>query len=231
MQCVEQLGHFVRQLEIIVIEDGSSDESASVLRELQKLYPALEVIWHTSNQGYGASLNDGILRARYEYTLCSDGDGQFHIADFYRLFDEMESGIDIVGGTRSPRADEFYRRFFGIIFNAIVRSILAPDLNDVDCGFKLFRTSSVKTLVPAKSRMAVWVEIMNSAHKKGYKCKSVPVRHFRRRHGKSTTFTGSNVILLLKELRSIVATRWSVAALNDKEMDAASPVIASKAGK
>ena len=224
-QCIKELSPSVRQLEIIVVEDGSTDGSNSILRDLQMQHRCLDVIWHERNQGYGASLSDGILRARNEFILCSDGDGQFKIEDFYRLFDDMADGVDIVGGSRSPRADESYRRLFGNVFNAIVRSLLAPDLDDVDCGFKLFRASSIKRLLPVKSRMAVWVEIMHSARKRAYKCKSVPVRHLPRCVGRSTAFTWSNIVILVSELCSILTEHWSPTH-SDEELNAHSAATA-----
>jgi glycosyltransferase involved in cell wall biosynthesis len=198
-------------LEVIVVEDGSSDRSATVLERARLTWPSIKIIWHEANQGYGFSLQDGLEEATGDLVLCSDGDGQFKVSDGLLLLRSMEPGIDIVSGQRSRRADAPYRKWSGRIFNIVARAWLAPELPDIDCGFKLFRASSIEKLLPIRSKMAVWVEIMAAAHRNRYQIRSVPVEHRPRVSGKSAAFTLSNIFVLLKELGILLKERPSSA--------------------
>jgi glycosyltransferase involved in cell wall biosynthesis len=210
-KCVEQafkvLEPITSQLQIIVIEDGSLDDSSTVLSGLKALYPSLEVVFHRQNRGYGRSLAEGIGIARNEYILCSDGDNQFDFRDGIQFLKSADGGFEIVSGCRRPRADQWYRRTLGWICNAVVRFTFALRVEDVDCGFKLMKRQAAQSLFPTRSNLAVWVEAMATAERYGFRSTNLVVHHRPRETGNSTVFNLENILRLSCEL---VCLEWQL---------------------
>lgn len=197
----------VSRLTVIVVNDASCDGSQEILERLRNECEGVIIVTHAKNLGYGASLYDGMKHATGDYLLCSDGDGQFDPMDGLKLLAAMDDATDVVSGVRRPRADSSYRRLTGRLCNYAVRRVLAPELEDVDCGFKLFRIRSLQSLLPVRCNMAVWVEISSHAHILSYVLKSVTIQHRPRTSGKSAAFTGRNICLLIREISGLFAGR------------------------
>jgi len=205
--CVEQafvvLQSAVKEVEVIVVEDGSRDHSKKVLYALAQKYPALTVIYHARNMGYGASLADGVMAATKEFVLCVDGDNQFDLNDAPVLFRIAERSYEIVSGCRIPRADPWYRCAAGWLFNRAVQIIFALPVKDVDCGFKLLNRDAARQLFPTRSNLLVWVEALIKAKARGYRCADTIVHHRPRLSGQSTVFRFSGIAQILYELISV----------------------------
>ena len=202
--CIEQaysiLGPVTRDLQVIVIEDGSSDNSRLVLQELMARFPALEVIYHERNLGYGRSLSDGVHAARNQYVLCSDGDNQFDFKDALRLLEFADGRYEIISGWRRPRADPWYRCVLGWLYNRTVRLMFGLQLQDVDCGFKLLNRRAARLLFPVNSNLAVWVEAMAKAERYEYRSANLKVHHRPRQNGQSTVFHFSGLVRFFGEI-------------------------------
>lgn len=190
-------------LQIIVVEDGSSDNSREVLNQLRERYNNLEVLVHERNQGYGRSLTEGIRHARNQYVLCVDGDNQFDFKDAIQLLELADGRYEVISGCRRPRADPWYRRMLGWIHNLGVRIIFGLPVKDVDCGFKLLDRRSAQALFPIKSNLAAWVEVMINAQRNRYRCANLVVHHRPRMSGKSTVFN----------FRSMTRMAWEIISL------------------
>ena len=200
LQAFEVLSSVARELEVIVVEDGSRDESKEVLRSLVGQYPSLKVVYHPRNMGYGASLADGVLAATKEFVLCVDGDSQFDLRDAAGLFNIAGGNYEIVSGCRSPRADPWYRCATGWIYNRLVQLVFTLPVKDVDCGFKLLHRDAALRLFPTGSNLLVWVEALIKAKSLGYRCTDIVVRHRPRFSGQSTVFRLSGIVRMICEL-------------------------------
>jgi glycosyltransferase involved in cell wall biosynthesis len=205
--CVESafelLAPITSTLQIIVVEDGSRDDSREVLNRLMEAYPTLEVLVHERNQGYGRSLTEGIRAALNQYVLCVDGDNQFDFKDAAKLLELADGRYEIISGCRRPRADPWYRRILGWIHNRSVRMVFDLPVQDVDCGFKLLDRRSALSLFPIRSNLAVWVEVMANAKRNKYRCANLVIHHRPRKSGKSTVFN----------FRSMMRMAWEIASL------------------
>lgn len=202
-QAFAVLGPITSELQVIVVEDGSGDHSRAVLQGLKGTYPALEVIFHEQNRGYGRSLAEGIHVARNEYVLCSDGDNQFDFKDAVRLLELADGRYEVISGCRRPRADPWYRCALGWMYNLIVRMIFALQVQDVDCGFKLMNRRSAQVLFPIQSNLAVWVEAMTKAERYQYRCTNIMIHHRPRENGRSTVFNVAGVASMAWEIFSL----------------------------
>src|SRR3954452_22825879 len=128
--------------EVIVVNDGSQDRTASVLEGLSRVYaPHLKVITHETNRGYGAALRSGFAAAQKDLVFYTDGDGQYDVSELEQLWHRMRPGVDLVNGYKLNRGDGPFRQLTGRAYNRLVRHCFALTLRDVDCDFRLIRRS------------------------------------------------------------------------------------------
>jgi dolichyl-phosphate beta-glucosyltransferase len=169
--------------EIVVVDDGSSDATATRVRERIARYPKLRLEGYSENRGKGYAIRWGVQRATGDLILFSDADLSTPIEELDKLLPPLRDGADIVIGTRAhPESDvrvrqPLYRDRAGKLFNALVRTLLLPALNDTQCGFKIFRRATVLPIVPELyvNRFAFDVEILYLADQRGLRIAEVPV--------------------------------------------------------
>jgi len=169
--------------EIIVVNDGSRDDTADVVRNFAAKDPALHLVENPGNRGKGYSVRNGMLHARGRIVLFSDADLSSPIEEAPKLFQALEEGADVAMGSRWLRAETqtrrqpFHRQVFGRIFNLLLRMTLGLHFADTQCGFKAFKRAAVQTIFPLQ-RIERWgfdPEILFLARKRGFKIKEVPV--------------------------------------------------------
>ena len=191
--------------EIIVVNDGSSDATADVLRELTALYPRLRVVTHATNQGYGAALRSGFRAATRSMVFYTDGDAQYdprELSVLRRKLSEIPE-VDLVNGYKMSRADPLHRIVIGRVYHHLVKLLFGLRLRDVDCDFRLLRRSIFDRVTLEKSSGVICLEMMKKIQDAGFRIAEVPVHHFHRAYGVSQFFnvrriarTGFDVIRL-----------------------------------
>ncbi len=136
-----------RSYEIIVIDDGSTDDTFDQLASLQSRDPHLRVIRFRRNFGQTAAFAAGFSFARGRLVVTADGDRQNDPADIPRMVDEIDRGFDIVCGWRKARKDTFLtRRIPSVIANKLISWATGVELHDYGCSLKVFRAEVVKPL-------------------------------------------------------------------------------------
>ena len=127
--------------EIIVSNDGSRDNTAGVLADLQAREPGLHlrIVTHERNRGYGAALASGFDAARKDLVFLTDGDKQFDVAELKDFLPAMDGQTDLVIGWRRQRADPPMRKLNALGWKLLVNLLFGYTARDVDCAFKLFR--------------------------------------------------------------------------------------------
>ena len=145
IEVTRALTAFGRPYEILIIDDGSTDETFSVLASLQAGDARLRVIRFRRNFGQTAAFAAGFARARGRYIVTMDGDLQNNPADIPAMVKRIDEGADIVAGWRKDRKDAFInRRLPSMIANAIISSTTGVKLHDYGCSLKVFRAEVVK---------------------------------------------------------------------------------------
>ncbi|MGH2612750.1 MAG: glycosyltransferase family 2 protein [Rhabdochlamydiaceae bacterium] len=186
--------------EIIMVNDGSSDNTLGVAEELQKKDPThLSVVSHSPNRGYGASLKEGFTYAKYNYIVFTDGDGQFNF-DEVKKFIPLIDSADIVIGYRKKRRDhKIFKRLLLMNLLKIGDLILFGfNFKDIDCGFKMFTRHAIDEIMPLRSEGAmITTEILAKATKKKLRIKQVGVEHYQRQYGIQT---GANMAVILRAI-------------------------------
>ena len=136
-----------RPFEIILVDDGSTDDSFEILKELQAGDPRLRVIQFRRNFGQTAAFAAGFAHARGRYIVTADGDLQNDPADIPSMVAQLEKGKDIVCGWRKDRKDTFInRRLPSMIANRLISWATGVKLHDYGCSLKVFRAEVVKPL-------------------------------------------------------------------------------------
>lgn len=171
--------------EIIVVDDGSRDQTTERVREIQGNCPALRLLRQPQNTGKGRAIQRGVLAAKGRYILFADADGATPIREANRLLRSMESErADLAIGSRrvvAPSGVQRQRRgnraFMSRLFFALVNVLAVPGIQDTQCGFKLFRRSAAHHLFAQlhESGWAFDVEILYKAQFAGFRIVEVPV--------------------------------------------------------
>jgi len=192
--------------EVIVVDDGSRDGTAGIADDWAAKDAHVRVVHHPRNLGYGAALVSGFTAAKYQWVAYTDGDGQFDLSDIER-FMEPSQRVDVVLGYRRSRHDHIGRRFNAWAWGRLVQLILGLNVRDLDCGFKLFRTSRVQGLKPLEARGAVIsAELLMKLRREGYGWEEVAVEHYSRRGGAPSGARLSVIARAIKELMKLRRT-------------------------
>jgi glycosyltransferase involved in cell wall biosynthesis len=169
--------------EVIVVNDGSTDNTAEIVQSFAKTNPILRLVENPGNRGKGFAVRNGILNARGEILLFSDADLSSPIDEMPKLLEALKAGADIAIGSRWLRAElqtsrqSLHRQLFGRIFNGLNRIILGLQFKDTQCGFKAFTRRAAQTILPLQ-RIERWgfdPEILFLARKFGFRVAEVPV--------------------------------------------------------
>jgi glycosyltransferase involved in cell wall biosynthesis len=169
--------------EVIVVNDGSRDNTADIVRSFATKDPALRLIENPGNRGKGYSVRNGMLQARGRVALFSDADLSAPIEEAPKLFQALEEGADIAIGSRWLRAETqtrrqpLHRQLFGRIFNLLLRLTLGLQFKDTQCGFKAFKKPAAQAIFPLQKieRWGFDPEILFLARKFGFKVQEIPV--------------------------------------------------------
>lgn len=178
--------------EIIAIDDGSTDETPAVLRELASQCPHLYCVRFRRNYGKAAALSEGFARASGDFVITLDGDLQDAPEEIPRLLDVLTHGSDVVCGWKQDRQDSWSRVISSRLFNAMTRLLSGLTLHDINCGLKGYHRRVVQEL-QLYGEMHRFIPVI--ARQRGFMVSEIPVRHFPRRFGKSRygwsrTFSG-----------------------------------------
>jgi dolichyl-phosphate beta-glucosyltransferase len=169
--------------EIIVVNDGSRDATAEVVRAFAAKNPEIRLLENPGNRGKGYSVRNGLLRALGEVVMFTDADLSAPIEEAQGLFEAIAGGADIAIGSRwlersrQTIRQPLYRRFFGRCFNGVTRAIMGLPFADTQCGFKAFTRAAAQTVCQLQTidRWGFDPEILFIALKRGYRVEEVPV--------------------------------------------------------
>ncbi len=188
------LPKIANNFEVIVVNDGSSDKTSDVLKNLSKKYKEFRYLDHKVNQGYGGALKSGFKAARLDYIFYTDGDGQYDVKELPTLVEKMNDGIDLVNGYKIKRQDPLFRIITGELYSLWVRILLGIRFADVDCDFRLFNRKILDKISLESNSGAICAEILLKIQKAKGVIVDVPVHHYPRRFGSSQFFKPGRVI-------------------------------------
>lgn len=198
---VEVLKSLAIDWEVLVINDGSKDKTAEVVKSLEKKYPNVRLINHEVNKGYGHVLKTGFAQAKYPWVAFVDSDGQFDFAEIKKLIEKTDEA-DVILGYRLNRADPFRRGIFTWGWKMLAFMLLGLNVRDYSCGFKLVKKKVIEDISPIESEEKVTqIEMLIKVQKRGYKFAEVGVHHYARKAGVAT---GANLSVVKKSFTDML---------------------------
>jgi len=184
----ESLVEAVSDFEIIVVNDGSSDNSLQVLQELQKEVSELRIVNHEVNRGYGGALLSGFAVSTKQWVFYTDGDAQYDAREITRCIAAVTESSDVIQGFKIGRGDPLHRRIIGRAYHHGVRFLFRLPVRDTDCDFRLIRNALLGKVRLQSTTGVICVEMMHALNRVQANFVEVGVSHYHRPHGKSQFF-------------------------------------------
>jgi glycosyltransferase involved in cell wall biosynthesis len=203
-QALEVLPGFTDEFEVIIVNDGSRDQTGAIIDGLAEKDPRVKPHHHPVNRGYGGALTTGFKASTGDIVMFMDADRQFDIHDI-ALLTPFVGRFDIVAGVRMQRNDPFHRRVFAETFNVVVRILFGVHLRDIDCAFKIFRGDMLRSLELTAPGALINTEIQAKLRRQGATLEQVGVHHYPRVAGKPT---GGSPRVILRAMRETVFLWW-----------------------
>jgi len=176
------LEHIDKTYEIIFVDDGSSDNSFSILARLHQKDGNIRVIQFRKNFGKSAALSAGFNYARGEIIITMDADLQDDPREIPNFLGKLSEGYDLVSGWRSPRKDPLSKILPSRLFNYLTSAFTGVKVHDFNCGFKAYKNKTIKD-IDLYGELYRYILVL--VHWRGYKVGEIKVKHHPRIHGQS----------------------------------------------
>jgi len=204
----EVLGNITDDFEIIIIDDGSTDNTDNIADSLAAQFDKVKVVRHQKNLGYGAALQSGFKAATKDLVFYTDSDGQFDINELPAIIPLIEK-YDMVTCYRKNRQEGPIRKFNAYCWTKLVCLLFGMKMKDIDCAFKLFKREIFDNIEMKSTGALIDAEIFARATRKGYTFTQTGVSHYRRKTGKQT---GANPAVILKAFKELFKLRKEIVA-------------------
>ena len=189
--------------EIIIVDDGSGDETPRVLDELKGLRPRLKVASHGRRRGYGVAIRTGLQLAKNKWLLIMDSDGQYGF-DSFEDFLKIRDGHSFILGYRRKREDGLHRIILARCGNLLGNLFLKQKIRDINCGFKMFRADILKDISFRSTGAAIYFEMLYRLLRTQGTFAQVPVTHYKRKKGRQTGGSPRVIVRLVWEAFTII---------------------------
>jgi glycosyltransferase involved in cell wall biosynthesis len=200
--------------EVIVIDDGSRDRTLSIATALAASDPAVRVVVHPTNQGYGAALRSGIAAARQPWVLLTDADLQLDLAEL-ESFVPLASDHDVIVGYRIERHDPYGRIVAAALWNRLVDRLFHLPVRDVDCAFKLIRRKLLYQLELESDGAAISTELLVGLLARDARLAELGVHHRAREAGRQS---GTSPRVVMRAMRELIRLRRRLGPVKARRM-------------
>lgn len=199
-KAVKLFSELCEDYEIVVVNDGSPDNTREVLERLAKIHTKLKVIHHPCNLGYAEALKTGFKNARkFDFILFTDGDNQYDVEYFSHMMKYMND-YDSIITYRVKNANNFIRRFISRTFNRLLHVMFNEPFKDLSSSFRLVKRGAINHTELRSTGIFLPVELILKLYKKNYKIKEIPIQTEKRLHGRSTSLLPRNFIGAIKDM-------------------------------
>lgn len=182
---LEVLPEVVSGFEIVVVNDGSRDNTAEIIDRLAAADDRVKSVHHPVNRGYGSALTSGFAASTGDLVMFMDADRQFDIADITALIPFVNS-YDIVAGYRVQRRDPLYRKLYGKLFGVVAWILFGVHMRDVDCAFKIYNGDLLRSLKLTAPGALINTEMLARSRRRGATVTQIGVQHYPRLAGESS---------------------------------------------
>ena len=224
-EALETLPTLANTFEIVIVDDGSKDDTGRLADELAARHPdTVRAVHHPTNLGYGAALRSGFRAARYDLVCFTDGDRQFRVADLARLTERLAQpdAPDVVVGYRIKRADPLVRTIYAKCYRFANLVWFGLRVRDVDCACKLFRREALEGIRVESGGAFFSAELLIKLRAKGATLVEVGVPHHPRTAGSPT---GAKPSVIWRAVKDFWALRLRLWANRDRALRRGRPIL------
>ncbi len=203
-KAIEAAGKVADDYEVIVVNDGSRDNTIEVVSQITQANPKVRLLTHEKNQGYGGALMTGFANSQKEWVFFTDADLQFDLNELILLVECAEKS-DVVLGYRIKRSDPFMRLMNAKGWSFLNRLLFGLKVKDIDCAFKLIRNDVLKNVLPQMISVRgamISAELLIRLQQAGHKFIEVGVNHYPRKAGSAT---GAKPKVIVRAFREMLA--------------------------
>lgn len=201
IRAIQTLREVSDDFEVLVINDGSADDSRLILEELARLYPKeFRFENRMCPSGYGGVLCAGFAMATKEWVSYTDGDAQYDARELKLLVEKVSSEVDLINGYKIKRRDPFIRIAIGYAYQHFIKWLFGLQLRDVDCDFRLMRREIFDVVKLESTTGSITFEMVKKIQDAGFRLIEVPVHHYYRQYGTSQFFNFPRVARTLLEV-------------------------------
>lgn len=201
------LQNTAKKWEILIINDGSKDNTVREAKKLEKLDKNIKLINHEVNKGYGGALQTGFKKSKYKWVSFTDSDGQFDFSEINKFVEKQKATkADAVIGYYKKRQVSKFKILTSKMWEYIVFFLFGLKVKDIDCGFKLLSKKMLNDIMPLESQRGAFIssEFLIKAKNKGYKIVEIPVTHYPRKQGIGT---GRNLDVIIQSFIDLFKLR------------------------
>lgn len=187
--------------EVIIVNDGSSDRTGEIARELCQKDAHVRVVEHKSNQGYGAAVRSGLEATRLDWVFFTDGDGQFDVKEIAKFLPYLND-YKVIIGYRIKRQDNFIRGLNTRGWMGLTKFLFPQlrDIRDYSCAFKFFKKEILNNITFKTTGAMISMELLLNIINRGYQIKQIGVQHYPRQAGKQT---GANIKVISRAFKEL----------------------------
>jgi len=188
-KAIKVLEKIAKKWEIIIVEDGSKDNSLEVVKNISKKYKNIRLVIHEKNRGYGGAFKSGFYNAKYNWITFTDADGQFDFSEISNFINKQkETNADLVIGYYKKRRVPFVRIVNSKAWELVVYLMFGLHVRDIDCGFKLVNKKVIEKIPKLEAERGAFIssEFLIKAKRNGFKIVEIPITHYPRVYGRGT---------------------------------------------
>ncbi|HPQ41265.1 MAG TPA: glycosyltransferase family 2 protein [bacterium] len=202
--CFRVLAEYAEDVEVVVTNDGSRDDTGRILERLTAEFPGLVVGHNSPNRGYGDAMTRAIEVSTGDIIVTIDSDGQFDIADIREMLPMLQDPCRIVTGYRRAKKDSFIKVVADRVMNRIIRIMFKVSFKDTNCALKIMNGPMIRSMILEARGFQLPTEIVLKADALGFTVTESPVNHYPREGGASSLApfrTGWQMLTFLLYLR------------------------------
>jgi glycosyltransferase involved in cell wall biosynthesis len=205
-QAVEVGRSITDDLEVIIVDDGSSDRTGEIGDELAAAIPEVRAVHNRPNRGYGGALQRGFAEATKNWIFYTDGDGQFDMNELPALI-PLLAEFDIVSCYRIDRKDPLMRKLNAFAWTTLVNALFRINLRDIDCAFKIYPKPFVDEIELLSTGALIDTEMLAKARNLGLKIGQRGVHHYPRTAGEQS---GADISVILRAFKELFKLRKKI---------------------
>lgn len=200
LRALDVLDDIASDYEIVIVNDGSSDDSGAIADALAREFAAVRVVHHQRNRGYGAAIQTGLKEAtRYPWVCFTDGDNQYDVGELLHMTRLLDR-YDLIIGFRLRKIYGPLRIAMSATMNWVVRRLFGYRFRDLTCGLKLARREVLDDIRVTCGSPFVGGEIVLRAAVRGYRIGEVGISTYPRKHGDSAVISLPNIVATVKDV-------------------------------